>query len=126
MPKPETPNPRAAAVLAQGQDRARAPAAPAGSVTDQGARTMQGNSSSTSAGSDPAPVGFEEAIAELETIVARMESGELTLEQSLAAYKRGAALLHYCQLALKDAQQQVKVLESGVLRDFPGADDDSQ
>jgi len=72
---------------------------------------------------DSAPVGFEQALAELETIVARMESGELTLEQSLSAYKRGAALLQYCQLALKDAQQQVKVLESGVLRDLPGDDD---
>jgi exodeoxyribonuclease VII small subunit len=72
------------------------------------------------------PVGFEQALAELETIVARMESGELTLEQSLTAYKRGAALLQYCQSALKDAQQQVKVLESGLLRDFPGVDDDGQ
>ena len=75
---------------------------------------------------DSVPVGFEQALAELETIVARMESGELTLEQSLAAYKRGAALLQYCQLALKDAQQQVKVLESGLLRDYPGVDDDVQ
>jgi len=75
---------------------------------------------------DSVPVGFEQALAELETIVARMESGELTLEQSLAAYKRGAALLQYCQSALKDAQQQVKVLESGLLRDFPGVDDDGQ
>ena len=75
---------------------------------------------------DSAPVGFEQALAELEAIVARMESGELTLEQSLTAYKRGAALLQYCQLALKDARQQVKVLESGVLRDLPSADDDGQ
>ena len=75
---------------------------------------------------DSVPVGFEQALAELETIVARMESGELTLEQSLTAYKRGAALLQYCQSALKDAQQQVKVLESGLLRDFPGVDDDGQ
>jgi len=75
---------------------------------------------------DSAPLGFEQALAELETIVARMESGELTLEQSLTAYKRGAALLQYCQAALKDAQQQVKVLESGLLRDFPGVDDGGQ
>jgi len=75
---------------------------------------------------DSVPVGFEQALAELETIVARMESGELTLEQSLTAYRRGAALLQYCQSALKDAQQQVKVLESGLLRDFPGVDDDGQ
>ena len=119
MSKPEMPRPRTADALAQEPDRARAPAASADPVTDKGAGAMQGNSSSSSAGSDPAPVSFEQAMAELETIVARMESGELTLEQSLADYKRGAALLHYCQLALKDVQQQVKVLESGVLRDFP-------
>jgi exodeoxyribonuclease VII small subunit len=69
------------------------------------------------------PVSFEAALAELETIVATMEAGDLTLEQSLSAYKRGASLLLYCQSALKDAQQQVKVLEAGVLQDFPGADD---
>jgi exodeoxyribonuclease VII small subunit len=63
---------------------------------------------------------FEAALAELESIVVRMESGELTLEQSLAAYKRGARLLQVCQAALKDAQQQVKILEAGLLQDFAG------
>jgi len=42
----------------------------------------------------------------------------MPLEQSLAAYKRGAELLKLCQSALQDAQQQVKVLEEGILRDF--------
>jgi exodeoxyribonuclease VII small subunit len=126
MPKPETPRPRAADAVAQGSDAARAPADPTGSLVGQGAGAVQEHSATSSAASDATPAGFEQAMAELETIVARMESGELTLEQSLAAYKRGAALLHYCQLALKDAQQQVKVLESGVLRDFPGATDDGQ
>jgi len=69
------------------------------------------------------PQSLESALAELEKIVSSMEEGELPLERSLAAYKRGAELLKYCQAALQDAQQQVKVLESGVLRDFPGADD---
>jgi exodeoxyribonuclease VII small subunit len=69
------------------------------------------------------PVSFEVALAELERIVAQMESGELPLEDCLAAYKRGAQLLHYCQAALRDAQQQVKVLEAGALQDFaPGED----
>ncbi|HTS54997.1 MAG TPA: exodeoxyribonuclease VII small subunit [Burkholderiales bacterium] len=82
-------------------------------------------------GSDPAqapaaPLGFEQALAELETIVARMESGEFTLEQSLTAYKRGAVLLQYCQSALKDAQQQVKVLESGLLQDLRAVDGESE
>ncbi|HXV08189.1 MAG TPA: exodeoxyribonuclease VII small subunit [Burkholderiales bacterium] len=66
------------------------------------------------------PLSFESALAELEAIVARMESGELALEQALGAYKRGAQLLQFCQAALKDAQQQVKILEAGLLQDFTG------
>ena len=61
---------------------------------------------------------FESALAELEKIVQNMEAGEMQLEQSLTAYRRGAELLKFCQAALQDAQQQVKVLEDGVLKDF--------
>ena len=61
---------------------------------------------------------FESALAELENIVATMEAGQLPLEQLLSAYKRGAELLQFCQQALQDAQQQVRVLEEGVLKDF--------
>lgn len=61
---------------------------------------------------------FESALAELEKIVSNMEAGQLSLEQSLASYKRGAELLKFCQAALQDAQQQVKVLEEGVLKNF--------
>lgn len=57
-------------------------------------------------------------MAELEKIVADMESGRLTLEDSLAAYKRGAELLSFCRARLDDAQAQVRVLEEGALRDF--------
>lgn len=64
------------------------------------------------------PATFEAALAELETIVATMEGGQLPLKESLAAYQRGAELLQYCQTALKDAQQQVQVLEKGVLKCF--------
>ena len=64
------------------------------------------------------PPSFEAALAELEALVTQMESGELPLSQSLAAYKRGAELLAHCQAALKDAQQQVEVLERGVLQPF--------
>lgn len=79
----------------------------------------------------PEPPSFEAAMAELETIVATMEGGTLPLADSLAAYKRGAELLQFCQAALKDAQQQVQVLERGVLKAFapdaagPVADDES-
>jgi exodeoxyribonuclease VII small subunit len=72
---------------------------------------------------EAAPASFEAALTELEAIVASMEGGELPLEQSLSAYTRGALLLQYCQSALKDAQQQVKVLEAGMLQDLPSADD---
>lgn len=62
------------------------------------------------------PASFEAALAELEEIVAKLEAGDLSLQASLAAYRRGAELLAYCQAQLKDAQQQVEVLEKGVLR----------
>jgi exodeoxyribonuclease VII small subunit len=67
---------------------------------------------------------FESALAELEKIVSSMEAGQMPLEKSLAAYKRGAELLKYCQAALQDAQQQVKILEGGVLQDFKSDDRD--
>ena len=66
---------------------------------------------------DP-PKNFEAALAELETILAAMEGGQLPLAETLAAHRRGAELLQYCQAALKDAQQQVQVLERGVLKAF--------
>jgi exodeoxyribonuclease VII small subunit len=68
-----------------------------------------------------APESFEAALRELETIVATMEGGQLPLAESLAAYRRGAELLQYCQSALKDAQMQVEVLEKGVLKGFEAA-----
>lgn len=64
------------------------------------------------------PQTYESALAELEEIVSDMEAGQLPLEKSLAAYKRGAELLKFCQGALQDAQQQVKILEDGVLKNF--------
>jgi exodeoxyribonuclease VII small subunit len=63
-------------------------------------------------------LSFEDALAELEQVVADMEAGKLSLEESLAAYKRGAELLQHCRSRLDDAQQQVRVLEHGVLKDF--------
>jgi exodeoxyribonuclease VII small subunit len=65
-----------------------------------------------------APKDYESALAELEAIVAEMESGQLPLEASLTAYKRGAELLQYCRQQLTDAEQQVKILENGTLQPF--------
>ena len=75
-------------------------------------------------GAGAAPASFEAALTELEGIVATMEGGELALEQSLAAYSRGAQLLKYCQAQLADAQQKVRILEDDTLKLF--ADDNHQ
>lgn len=69
-------------------------------------------------GKNAPPKDFESALSELETLVSEMESGKLTLEASLAAYKRGMELTAFCQSTLADAEQQVKVLENGVLKNF--------
>lgn len=74
----------------------------------------------------PSELTFEQALAELEKIVARLESGELALEQALESHKRGLELARFCQQKLQAAQQQVKVLEGEVLRPLEAgeADDD--
>lgn len=69
----------------------------------------------------PKVPAFEDALAELEKIVANMEAGQLPLEESLAAYKRGTELLKFCQQKLQDAESQVRVLtEANQLENFPG------
>jgi exodeoxyribonuclease VII small subunit len=55
---------------------------------------------------------YEAALKELESLVMAMESGKLSLEETLAAYQRGAALLKHCQGVLAQVEQQVKVIES--------------
>ena len=71
------------------------------------------------AGKSPKTLTFEAALAQLEQVVADMESGKLPLEESLAAYQRGAELLQQCRSRLDDAQQRVRILEDGTLKDFP-------
>ena len=55
-------------------------------------------------------VDFEAALTELESLVAQMETGEMTLEASLAAFERGVKLSRHCQAALKNAELKFKVL----------------
>ncbi|MEN9503207.1 MAG: hypothetical protein RI964_2492 [Pseudomonadota bacterium] len=63
---------------------------------------------------------FETAMAELETLVQRMESGELSLEASLKEFERGVQLTRFCQEALKAAEQRVKLVSGdGQTSDFP-------
>jgi exodeoxyribonuclease VII small subunit len=61
---------------------------------------------------------FEEAMAELEQLVASMEAGELPLEASVAAYKRGSELVKYCAAQLEKVEHQVKLLEGDMLKPF--------
>jgi exodeoxyribonuclease VII small subunit len=69
------------------------------------------------------PPTFEKALEELEAIVARMEDGKLPLEESLAAYQRGAELLKFCESKLDAAQARIAVLEGGELRDLKQKDE---
>lgn len=66
---------------------------------------------------------FEAALAELEQLVRRMEDERLPLEDSIAAYRRGSALLARCQHLLQDAEQKIQILENGALRDFDARGD---
>lgn len=59
---------------------------------------------------DQKPVDFETAMRDLEEIVARLEQGDLALEESLAAFERGVMLTRTCQVALKEAEQKVEIL----------------
>ncbi len=53
---------------------------------------------------------FERSLEELETLVARMEKGDLSLEDSLAQFERGIALTRICQQALREAEQKIDAL----------------
>ena len=66
------------------------------------------------------PVDFEAALAELEELVGRMESGTLSLEESLKAFERGVKLTRDCQSALRQAELRVKALtQDGDVVDVP-------
>lgn len=56
------------------------------------------------------PADFEQALAELETLVERLEKGDLPLEEALRAFERGVVLTRQCQASLTAAQQKVEIL----------------
>ena len=64
----------------------------------------------------PQTHSFEDAVGELENIIAQMEEGKMTLESTLKHYKRGTELLKFCQHQLANAQQQVSILEGDILK----------
>ncbi|MCP5450314.1 exodeoxyribonuclease VII small subunit [Candidatus Competibacter phosphatis] len=56
------------------------------------------------------PLSFEAALTELESVVARLEQGELSLEETLQRFEQGVALTRTCQIALQLAEQKVEQL----------------
>jgi exodeoxyribonuclease VII small subunit len=73
---------------------------------------------------DTAGLSFEKALAELESIVQKLEQGSVDLEESIALYERGAALKAHCEAKLKAAQERIEkivVSDTGVARAEPAA-----
>lgn len=64
---------------------------------------------------------YEEALSELDRLVAAMEGGQMPLDRLLESYKRGAELLGFCRSRLEAVEQQVKVLEDGQLKPWTAA-----
>ena len=62
-------------------------------------------------------IRFETALEELERIVQEMERGQLPLEESIQAYRRGSDLLRHCHKQLANAEHQIRIFEKGELRD---------
>jgi exodeoxyribonuclease VII small subunit len=78
--------------------------------------------SKPASGPDPSIKDFEAAIAELESVVRKLEEGDLALEQSLALYERGVQLSRFCHARLEDAERRIEILsERGDLRTAPAS-----
>lgn len=63
--------------------------------------------------SDITTLSFEEAMRELEATVGKLETGEATLEESIALYERGAALRAHCDQRLREAEERVEKITLG-------------
>ncbi len=72
------------------------------------------------------PKSFESAMAEIEAIVAAMESPDLPLEQAIAQYERGTLLLRFCDDTLGDAERKIQILENGNLVPFLDSGDEAE
>jgi exodeoxyribonuclease VII small subunit len=90
-------------------------------------KTNAESAAATAPASAAAPVppeSFEQAMAELAQLVTQMESGQLPLEASVAAYARGSELVRYCAVQLEKVESQVKVLEGEMLKPFSADGED--
>jgi len=71
---------------------------------------------------EPTIKDFESAIAELDTIVKRMEEGDLTLEKSMELYERGLQLSRFCHSTLEAAERRIEILnERGEVKAAPAS-----
>jgi exodeoxyribonuclease VII small subunit len=71
---------------------------------------------------EPSIKDFEAALAELESIVKKLEEGDLALEESLALYERGVKLSRFCHTRLEDAERRIEILnERGELKAAPAS-----
>ena len=71
---------------------------------------------------EPTTNDFEAAIAELETIVKKLEEGDLSLEASLGLYERGVALSRFCHGKLEEVERRIEILnERGGLKPAPAS-----
>lgn len=71
---------------------------------------------------DPTIKDFESALAELDTIVRKMEEGDLTLEKSMELYERGLQLSRFCHSTLEAAERKIELLnDRGEIRPAPPA-----
>jgi exodeoxyribonuclease VII small subunit len=66
------------------------------------------------------PSSYEEALQELEQLLAKLESGQLPLDQLLTHYQRGASLLAFCRERLTAIENQISVLDEGALKPWDG------
>ncbi|MDP2418422.1 MAG: exodeoxyribonuclease VII small subunit [Hydrogenophaga sp.] len=69
----------------------------------------------------PVATSYETALEELEQLVARLDAGQLPLDQLLTQYQRGAELLAYCRARLEAVENQIKVLEGDALKPWDAA-----
>ncbi len=90
-----------------------------------GSKTAPAAMTATPDPATPPPASFESALQELETLVRTLENGATSLEDALAAFERGQRLLAHCQQTLDQAEQKVRVLENGRLKDFAAEEENA-